>query len=222
MEDFSYAHRDTSETGSKGIARFNVPHIPSALEEVRKSAFAREIPVAGDETLAFVMAQAAASGAENILELGTAVGTTAIAMAYACSNAKITTVERDENFYAEALKNFEKCGVSKRVNAICGDAGEVIEKLDKKFGFIFMDCAKVQYIKYLPRLKELLVRGGVLVADDVLLYGWASGEAEVPKKRRMLARHIEEYLTAVSEDNELITCVIRVGDGIALSVKNTD
>ena len=85
-----------------------------------------------------------------------------------------------------------------------------------------MDCAKVQYIKYLPRLKELLVRGGVLVADDVLLYGWASGEAEVPKKRRMLARHIEEYLTAVSEDKELITCVIRVGDGIALSVKNTD
>ena len=65
----------------------------------------------------------------------------------------------------------------------------------------------------------LLAAGGVLIADDVLLFGWASGEAEVPKKRRMLAKHIEEYLVAVTSDPELFTSVIKVGDGIALSVK---
>ena len=219
MDDFSYAHRDTSEIGAKGTVRFNVPRIPSALEDVRRAAFAREIPVAGDETLAFLMTQTAACGANKILELGTAVGTTAIAMACACPNAKIITVERDENFYKEALANFKKCGVSERVEAVCGDAGEIIAELDGAFDFIFMDCAKVQYIKYLPRLKQLLAHGGVLAADDVLLYGWASGETEVPKKRKMLAQHIEEYLYAVSHDSELLTCVLKVGDGIALSVK---
>ena len=77
----------------------------------------------------------------------------------------------------------------------------------------------MQSIKYLPRLKQLLRSGGVLITDDVLLYGWASGEAEVPKKRKMLARHIREYIDAVTSDPELFTCIIKAGDGIALSVK---
>ena len=219
MDDFSYAHRDTSASGSAGGARFNVPHIPPELQNIRREAFAREIPVAGDETLCFLMAQAAARRPARILELGTAVGTSAAAMAYVCPQAQIVTVERDENFYREAVKNFDICGISPRVNAILGDAGEVISKLEGPFDLIFLDSAKVQYVKYLPRLKELLSSGGVLIADDVLLFGWASGEAEVPIKRRMLALHIEEYLRAVSTDEQLITSVIRVGDGIALSVK---
>ena len=217
MDEFSYAHRNTS-----GADRWNKPNIPAALRAIRESAFAREIPVAGDETLCFLMAQAAACRPDCILELGTAVGTTAAAMAFACPGAKITTVEREEKFYDEAVENFARLGISARVFPVLGDAGEVISRIEGQFGLIFMDSAKVQYVKYLPRLKRLLAPGGVLIADDVLLYGWATGEAEVPKKRRMLARHIEEYLEAVTSDAELTTSVIRVGDGMAVSVKRRD
>lgn len=214
MDEFSYAHRNTS-----GADRWNKPNIHPALQAVRASAFAREIPVAGDGTLCFLMAQAAAVRPKNILELGTAVGITAAALALTCPYANITTVERDENFYAEAVQNFKNLGISPRVSAICGDAGEVIGRLEGPFDFIFLDCAKVQYVKYLPRLKALLSCGGILLADDVLIYGWASGEAEVPKKRKMLAQHIEEYLAAVTDDSELITSVVKIGDGMAVSVK---
>ena len=214
MENFSYAHRDTS-----GMARWNTPRIPESLQAVRQSAFGREIPISGDETLSFLMAQAAAIKPDSILELGTAVGVTSAAMLLACPAAQLTTVERDHAFFEEAKNTYHMCGLQSRVRAIEGDAGEVIDALSGPFDMIFLDCAKVQYVKYLPRLKQLLSAGGVLIADDVLLYGWASGEAEVPKKRRMLAKHIEEYLVAVTSDPGLFTSVIKVGDGIALSVK---
>lgn len=201
------------------MARWNAPRIPESLQAVRSRAFGREIPISGDETLSFLMAQAAAVKPSGILELGTAVGVTSAAMLLACPAAQLTTVERDHAFFEEAAETYRMCGLQGRVRAIEGDAGQVIEALHGPFDMIFLDCAKVQYVKYLPRLKQLLSVGGVLIADDVLLYGWASGEAEVPKKRRMLAKHIEEYLVAVTSDPELLTSVIKVGDGIALSVK---
>ena len=77
----------------------------------------------------------------------------------------------------------------------------------------------MQYIKYLPVLKKLLKRGGVLVADDILLYGWLTGEAPVPQKRRMLYTHIKEYIDAVTHDAELKTTIVNAGDGLAVSVK---
>ena len=214
MDESSYAHRNTS-----GVNKWNKPDIPPELQRIRDGAFAREIPVARDDSLSFLIALAAAVRPRRILELGTAVGTTAAALAVVCPYAHITTVERDKNFYEEAVHNFDGLGISPRVCALLGDAGELISALEGQFDFIFMDCAKVQYIKLLPRLKQLLRPGGVLIADDVLIFGWASGEAEVPKKRKMLAQHIEEYLSAVTEDPELITSVVKVGDGMAVSVK---
>jgi predicted O-methyltransferase YrrM len=88
-----------------------------------------------------------------------------------------------------------------------------------EYDFIFLDCAKVQYIKLLPYLKTKLKVGGVLLADDVLLYGWVNGESPVPKKRKMLVQHVREFVTAVTEDTSLQTTILDVGDGISFSVK---
>ncbi|MDE6001550.1 MAG: class I SAM-dependent methyltransferase, partial [Clostridia bacterium] len=136
-----------------------------------------------------------------------------------CADAHLTTVEREEEFHAEAVQNFASLKLQNRVTALCGDAGEVIAKIDEKYDFIFLDCAKVQYIKYLPKLKSLLKSGGVLVADDVLLYGWITGETQVPKKRKMLAMHVAEFVEAVTHDSELTTTILNIGDGVSLSVK---
>ena len=120
----------------------------------------------------------------------------------------------------KAISNFKAAGVDSRVAAICGDAGEEILKLQKdSFDLIFLDCAKVQYIKYLPALKELLKDGGTLVADDILLFGYVTGEVEVPKKRKMLVEHIKEYIAAVKADKDFTTSIINAGNGLAVSVK---
>lgn len=220
MTEFNYAHKNTQE-GERATktAPFNKPQIEE-IQSLRLNAFKKEIPVSDDETLCFLQTFLAALKPENVLELGTAVGLSGAVMLQTCPYAHLTTVERDENFYNSATENFNKLNLSDRVTAILGDAGDEIEKLDEnQFDFIFLDCAKVQYIKYLPRLKKLLKHGGVLVADDVLLFGYVTGEAEVPKKRRMLVTHIKEYLSAVTTDKELYTSVLDIGNGVAMSVK---
>ncbi|MDE7329902.1 MAG: O-methyltransferase [Clostridia bacterium] len=218
--DFTYAHKNTADGERKTrTAQFNKPKISEEVGKIRADAFGKEIPVSDDETLCFLITLINAVKPENILELGTAVGVSGAVMLKNCPRAKLTTIERDENFCAEAKENFERLGVADRVNLIYGDAGGVIEKLEGEYDFIFLDSAKVQYIKYLPRLKALLKRGGVLVADDVLLFGYVTGEEQVPKKRKMLVEHIKEYIAAVTGDCELSTTVLDVGNGVAVSVK---
>ncbi len=220
MTQFSYAHNDTSQ-GERvtPTAEFNRPHICAEIQALRKNAFARGIPTADDETLCFLQTFLSAFKPRKILELGSAVGISAAFMSDICKQAQITTIERDEAFYNEALQNFSQLGLGGRVTPVFGDVAEEIQKLDGCFDFIFLDCAKAQYVKYLPRLKQLLNDGGCLLADDVLLYGWITGETEIPKKRKMLAQHVNEYVQAVTNDGQLSTTIINAGDGLALSVK---
>lgn len=221
MSDFVYAHNDTSggERNSR-TSQFNVLRCSPLVKQMREYAFEREIPTASDETLQFLCTLARAVRAKNILEIGTAVGISGIALLEACPDASLTTIERDEEFFLAAKENFARAQFGGRAELILGDAAEhILTFPDESFDFIFLDCAKVQYIKMLPRLKKLLKKGGTLVADDVLLYGWVSGETETPKKRRMLVQHIRKYIDAATGDAELSTSIVDVGDGIAVSVK---
>ena len=220
MSNYNYAHNDTSSGERKSVtAQFNRPCIPSQIQQMRESAFVRKIPTADDETLNFLITLLSSKNPENILELGTAIGISGAVMLNVCKSAHLTTVERDGQFFQEAQANFTALNLTDRVTAICGDAGEIIKDIEGNFDFIFLDSAKVQYIKYLPRLKQLLTKGGILLADDILLYGWLTGETEIPKKRKMLARHVKEYIDAVTADKELSTTILNIGDGLAMSVK---
>lgn len=216
--EFTYAHKDTSAAQTP-TAQFNSIKFPEAIEEIRLAACAREIPVSDIETLTFISTLISATQPQNILEIGTAVGLSAAVMLDTCKSAHITTIEKDENFFAEAKQNFLNLGISSKITPIFGDAIEVLPKLEGEFDFIFLDSAKVQYVKYLPQLKRLLKQGGTLLADDVLLFGYVSGECETPKKRRMLVQHLKEYISAVKDDPQLITTVINLGNGLAMSVK---
>lgn len=219
--EFDFAHNDTRGGERKSrTAALNKLNCSEFIKNLREYAFSREIPTASDETLNFICNLARAKAAVNILEIGTAVGISGIALLDSCPAASLTTIERDRNFFSQAEKNFAFAGYSERVVQIFGDAAENLPSLpDNSFDFIFLDCAKVQYIKLLPRLKELLKKGGVLLADDVLLYGWITGEAPTPPKRRMLVRHVREFIDAVTSDEELCTSILDVGDGVSFSVK---
>lgn len=218
--DFTYAHNNTAgPERATPTAQFNKVVFCGELEEIISSANLREIPVADRETLTFLTSLLSALRPKNILELGTAVGVSAAAMLSVCKNARLTTVEKDKNFAIEARENFKKLNISPQITLVEGDAGEVINNLTERFDFIFLDCAKVQYVKYLPALKQLLNDCGVLLADDVLLYGYVGGEVPVPKKRKMLVEHIREYIRAVTSDEGLSTVILNVGNGLAMSVK---
>lgn len=221
--DFSYPHNDTSrpERPSR-TAGLNKLNVSEEVRKIRESAFACGIPVSSDETLQFVCLQAAAAGASNILEVGAAIGASGAALLQCCPSARLTAIEKDGHFAAEAQANFDRLGLSDRVRLIEGDAADILGGLEGGYDFVFLDAAKVQYVKWLPRIRQLLAPGGLLIADDVLLYGWVNGEEQVPKKRRMLVQHIREYLEAVLSDGGLTSYVADIGDGLCISLKRRD
>ncbi|MGN0804975.1 MAG: O-methyltransferase [Candidatus Coproplasma sp.] len=217
---YEYAHNDTSsperESRTYALNKFKFSPLVNAI---REGAFARGIPVSSNETLAFLCICAQMAKPKKILEIGTAVGVSGICLLENCKNAQLTTIEFNEAFAKSAQENFASAHMSDRATVIVGDAGEVLPTLLDGYDFIFLDGPKVQYIKYLPQLKRLLNSGGTLFSDDILMYGWVNGEKPVPKKRHMLVEHIKEYLTAITEDEELYTQIIDVGNGVALSIK---
>ncbi|MCD8294357.1 MAG: O-methyltransferase [Clostridia bacterium] len=225
---YDYAHRNTdTDVRRSRVSQYNAykasgPVMTEYIHGIRKACVEREIPVSSEETLNVISNLARIKSAKNILELGTGTGVSGLALLDATDGSRLTTIERREDFLEEAKENFRGAGYEGRVQCIPGDAGEEIQKLredGRVYDFIFLDCAKVQYVKYLPLLKDMLLPGGVLAADDVLIYGWATGEAEVPQKRHMLAKHIQEYIDAAIADDMFETSILDVGDGLAVSVK---
>ena len=193
-------------------------NIDEKLSARRKDALLRGIPVADDETLQFLLLTLAMKKPTHILEIGTAVGLSGVAMLQACPSARLTTMELEEERFLEAKKNFEDFSVSSRVNAYLGDAGEILSMMDGEYDFVFLDGPKAQYEKYLFDLKRLMKKDAILFSDDVLLFGWVSGEEETPQKRRSIVEKIRSYLSVLTADEDFITSVLNVGDGVALSV----
>lgn len=193
-------------------------NIDETLSKKRADALSRGIPVADDETLQFLLVTLQMAKPLKILEIGTAVGLSGVAMLQACKTATLTTMELEEERYLEAKENFKAFGVETRVSAYLGDAGEILAMMDGQYDFVFLDGPKAQYEKYLFDLKRLMKKGAILFADDVLLYGWVSGEEETPQKRRSIVEKIRSYLQVITSDKDFTTSVLNVGDGVALSV----
>ena len=193
-------------------------NIDERVAAYRADALSRGIPVADDETLNFLLLMLRATNPKRILEIGTAVGLSSVAMLLECPSARLTTMELEEERFLEAKKNFAEFGVADRVTAYLGDAGEILTMMDGEYDFVFLDGPKAQYEKYLFDLKRLMREGAILFADDVLLFGWVSGEEPTPQKRQSIVEKIRSYLDVVTADKDFVTSVLNVGDGVALSV----
>ena len=183
------------------------------LAALRAAAMEERDPTCSDDVLAVLMQEAARVGAKHILEIGTGRGLTSVALLLQ-SDACVTTIEREPARIAAARENFALFGVSDRVTLLEGDAADILPCLEDVFDLIFLDAAKVQYRRFLPECKRLLRAGGVLCADDVLLF--SDG---VPPKRRMLAQHIVEFLQELQADGDFAAAVLPVGKGLAVARK---
>ena len=193
--------------------------IDGRIAAMRAALKDRRDPVCADETLQYLLFTVRCLRPSHILEIGTAEGLSGAAMLLEEEKARLTTIEIDEERYRRARQNFASFGLEGRVRRILGDAADVLPALDTGYDLIFLDGPKAQYINYLPELKRLLRAGGVLFADDVLLYGWVGGSVPAPQKRHSLVGRIRDYLAAVTSDEDFITSVLEIGEGVAVSVK---
>lgn len=194
-------------------------NLPEALRKMQKDYRSRGVPTILSEGLNELLLMISIKRPERVLELGTSVGCSAIAILSLLKNCNLVTVEKNEQVRTEALENFKKYGVSDRVVSLIGDSFDVVKNLTAKFDFIFLDCNKAAYAILYPLLKDLLNDGGVIFADNVLFRGYVAGEKECPKEYRSLVNKIDDFNKLVSSDKDMITCFFDVGDGIAVSVK---
>lgn len=179
------------------------------------------VPIIRKETAAFLKTMVASVRPMRILEVGTAVGYSALLMAQVMPDgAHITTIEKYEPRIPLAKAHFKEADMDGRITLIEGDAGKVLDGLAGPFDFIFMDAAKGQYIHWLPRILELLEPGGVLFSDNVLQDGnIVESRFAVERRDRTIHSRMREYLYTLKHMEELETSIIPIGDGVALSVR---
>ncbi|MBO5712723.1 MAG: O-methyltransferase [Clostridia bacterium] len=194
-------------------------NIPNELLSLRNEYREKGVPTILTDGLNELLLTLKMKNPSKILELGTATGISGTAMLLSLKNATLVTVEKYPEMQNEAIKNFDKFKVADRVTTILGDAIEVLQNLNEKFDFVFLDCNKSAYYKAYPYIKNLLNEGGVLFADNVLFRGYLSGEVETPKKYKSLVNNIKKFNDMVSADEDMVTCFFDVGDGISVSVK---
>lgn len=189
------------------------------LHQINSYGRANKVPIILDESLPLLCSTISKHGAKRILEIGTAIGYSAIAMASECKVEHITTLELDTKRFDIAQQNIAKSNLDGIIEAINIDAMQYLQSCDQKFDFIFLDGAKGQYIHYLPYLKQVLNDGGLIFADNVYFKGMVNGKIPVSKGVRTMVSNLRAYLTAVTSDPELKTEVLDIGDGIAISQK---
>ncbi len=193
------------------------------LEAVEKEARASSVPVIRREMQSFLKTLLLMRKPMRILEVGTAVGFSALLMSeYAPEGCRITTIENYEKRIPIARENFRRAGKEKQIALIEGDAAEVMKKLEGPFDFIFMDAAKGQYIHYLPDALRLLPEGGVLVSDNVMQDGDViESRFAVERRNRTIHARMREYLYELKHNDALVTSILPLGDGVAVSVKRS-
>ena len=154
---------------------------------------------------------------KKILEIGTFLGYSASLMSEVCSDAEITTLEKNKSNFDDAVKNLKDYLNVKAINC---DAIEFLENNNLlKFDFVFLDGPKGQYIKYLPYLKQMLNKNGVLFADDVMFYGLVNSTEKIEHKRRALVNNLRKFLNEIQIDEDFETIIYDFDDGVSISKK---
>ncbi len=193
----------------------------SLCDEIARKAREEGVPIIRPGTAALLKTLVAAVHPSAILEVGTAVGYSALLMAQAMpGTCRITTIEKYEKRIPQARENFKRAGEEKRISLLEGDAGTILSGLEGTYEFIFMDAAKGQYLNWLPQVMRLLPPGGMLVSDNILQDGTLlESRYAVERRDRTIHSRMREYLYCLKHHPDLTTAIVPIGDGVAISVK---
>lgn len=193
------------------------------LDAIEAEAVRDFVPIIRKETGALLKTLVALKKPGAILEVGTAVGYSALLMGRAMpADCHITTIEKYEKRLPIARENFRRAGMEDRITLLEGDAEEILAGLTGTWDFIFMDAAKGQYLHWLPMLLRLMPEGGVLISDNVLQDGdLIESRYAVERRNRTIHSRMREYLYTLTHMEELETSVLPIGDGVTVSVKKS-
>lgn len=202
-----------------------VQELPPYLKELEKTALLEGVPIIRKETQTFLKVLISMKQPKRILEVGTAVGFSALFMSeYMPEGCTITTIEKMQVRLEKAKKNFSNVNSGEKITLLEGDALVILGNLAKNeplsFDFIFMDAAKAQYMNFLPEIMKLLPVGGILVTDNVLQDGTvAESRYSITRRDRTIHSRMREYLYTLTHMEDMETSVVPVGDGVTVSVK---
>ena len=210
----------TEERISTFINSFDIGNTPF-LNELEQYAIKTNVPVIRPQMQSFLKLLLAMKQPKQILEVGTAIGFSALLMSeYGPKDCRITTIEKYEKRIPLARENFKKAGKEEQITLLEGDATEILKNLAGPYDFIFMDAAKGQYSNFLPDILKLMPVGGVLISDNVLQDGDVmESRFAVTRRDRTIHSRMREYLYELKHNEQLCTDILPVGDGVTVSVK---
>ena len=216
MSDITY---DYMESYIRGLIKDR----EGTLKEIEDFARSNGVPIVQKETAKFLELMVIMKRPLRILELGTAIGFSSILM-YEASGTKpeIVTIERDPKMIELAKVNLDRFNLSDKITIKEGDCLEILEQLEEPFDLIFMDAGKGHYNHFLPHCLRLLKQDGVIVADNVLFRGMVASKELVKRRKITIVKRMRTYLEMVSEDDSLVTSVIPMGDGIAVTTRRNE
>lgn len=195
-----------------------IPERTGTLKEIEDFARENGVPIVQKEAGKFLEFMVSMKKPIRILELGTAIGFSSILMYEAAgTNPDIVTIERDERMIELAKVNLKRFNLEDKITIKEGDCLEVLEKLEEPFDLIFMDAGKGHYNHFLPHCLRLLKNDGIIIADNVLFRGMVASDDLVKRRKITIVKRMRSYLDMVSNDENLITSVIPMGDGIAVT-----
>ena len=184
---------------------------------IKKKALENKVPIIMDDTLEVVAKILNEIKPNKILEIGTAVGYSAICFSeYLQENGKIDTIERDTERVKEARENIKKAEVEDKINIYEGDAVEILPTLNDEYDVVFIDAAKGKYPFFLNQALRMIKQGGVIIADNVLYKGYVMSDYN-KHKQRTAVRNLREYIAEITNNAKLETEILEVGDGLAIS-----
>lgn len=188
-----------------------------AIKEIEKYAEENNVPIMTPDGIKFLTDYIKKNNINKILEVGAAIGYSSIMMALANPNAEITTIERDEKRYLEAVKNIKKFNLENRITLIYKDAFEV--EFEEEFDLIFIDAAKAQNTKFFEKFEKNLKKTGTIITDNMNFHGLVSKDPKEIESRnlRALLRKVRDYKKFLEENEKYITQFYELGDGIAVS-----
>ncbi len=189
------------------------------LEKIKQKALEEHIPIIMDDTLEVVDEILTKIKPTKILEIGTAVGYSAMCFSeYLLEGGKIDTIERDEERILQAKENIKRVGVEEKINIYEGDAVEILPTLKDKYDMIFIDAAKGKYPFFLKEALRMLNENGIILADNILYKGYVMSDYN-KHKQRTAVRNLRQYIHEVTNNSNLETKILEVGDGLAITKK---
>lgn len=187
--------------------------------EMENYASEHNVPIIEKKSIAFIMKYIRDNNIKSVLEIGSAIGYSAILMASSNQETMVTTIERDETRYMECLKNVKKCGMDKKINVVYQDALELNLSEDLRYDLIFIDAAKGQYTRFFEKYKNFLNPNGAIITDNIKFHGYVGESNKLDKGNlKSLVEKIEKYIEFLKTNTEFDTEFYDIGDGLSVSI----